>query len=135
MKVPLIDLKAQYAAMKGEIDAAVGDVLERQQFVLGSKVDELEREIAGYVGAKHAIGVASGTDSILLSLRALGIGAGDEVITTSFSFFATAGAIVNVGATPVFVDIDPKTYNIDASKIEPRITEKTKAILPVHLYG
>jgi dTDP-4-amino-4,6-dideoxygalactose transaminase len=135
MKVPLLDLQAQYAAIRKEVDAAVRDVLERQQFVLGDKVDELEEQMAGYVGTEYAVGVASGTDAILLSLRALDIGAGDEVITTAFSFFATAGAIVNVGATPVFVDIDPKTFNIDPSLVERAITDRTRAILPVHIYG
>ena len=135
MKVPLLDLQAQYAAIKSEVDAAVRDVLDRQQFVLGDKVEQLEEQVAGYVGTEYAVGVASGTDAILLSLRALGIGAGDEVITTAFSFFATAGAIVNVGATPVFVDIDPKTFNIDPSLVERVITDRTKAVLPAHIYG
>lgn len=135
MKVPLLDLQAQYAAIKSEVDAAVRDVLDRQQFVLGDKVEQLEEQVAGYVGTEYAVGVASGTDAILLSLRALGIGAGDEVITTAFSFFATAGAIVNVGATPVFVDIDPKTFNIDPSLVERAITDRTKAVLPAHIYG
>lgn len=135
MKVPLLDLQAQYVAIKDEVDAAVRDVLERQQFVLGDKVEELENQVAGYVGAEYAIGVASGTDAILLSLKALGIGAGDEVITTAFSFFATAGAIVNIGATPVFVDIDPKTFNIDPVLVERAITDRTKAVLPAHIYG
>jgi len=135
MEVPLLDLKAQYAVIKGEVDARVRDVLDRQQFVLGDEVEGLEERVAGYVGTQYAFGVASGTDAILLSLKALGIGAGDEVITTAFSFFATAGAIVNVGATPVFVDIDPKTFNIDAALIEQAITDRTKAILPAHIYG
>jgi dTDP-4-amino-4,6-dideoxygalactose transaminase len=135
MKVPLLDLKAQYAAMKDEVDAAVRDVIERQQFVLGDKGKELEEQVAGYVGTEYAVGVASGTDAILLSLRALGIGAGNEVITTGFSFFATAGAIVNVGATPVLIDIDPKTFNIDPALIERAITDRTRAILPAHIYG
>jgi dTDP-4-amino-4,6-dideoxygalactose transaminase len=135
MRVPLLDLKAQYATIKDEIDAAIRDVVEEQRFVLGSKVDELEERIASYVGAKYAVAVASGTDSLLLSLKALGVGPGDEVVTTSFSFFATAGEIVNAGATPVFVDIDPKTFNIDPNLVERAITERTKAILPVHVFG
>jgi len=135
MSVPLLDLKAQYATIKDEIDAAIRDVVEEQRFVLGSKVEELEEGIAGYVGTKYGVGVASGSDSLLLSLKALGVGPGDEVITTSFSFFATAGEIVNAGATPVFVDIDPKTFNIDPNLVEPAITERTKAILPVHVFG
>jgi dTDP-4-amino-4,6-dideoxygalactose transaminase len=135
MSVPLLDLKAQYATIKDEIEAAIRDVVEEQRFVLGNKVEELEERIAGYVQTKYAVGVASGTDSILLSLKALGVGPGDEVITTSFSFFATAGEIVNAGATPVFVDIDPKTFNIDPKLVERAITERTKAIMPVHLFG
>jgi len=135
MNVPLLDLKAQYATICDEVMAAITGVIEAQQFVLGSKVDELEQKIAQYVGTKYAVGVASGTDAILLALKALGIGPGDEVITTAFSFFATAGAIVAAGASPVFVDIDPQTYNMNPALIERAITERTKAILPVHLYG
>jgi dTDP-4-amino-4,6-dideoxygalactose transaminase len=135
MSVPLVDLRAQYASIRDEIDAAIRDVIEQQQFVLGRYVEELENKLARYVGTKHAVGVASGTDAILLSLKALGVGHGDEVITTSFSFFATADAIVNAGATPVFVDIEPRTFNLDPALIEPAITERTKAIVPVHLFG
>ncbi len=135
MNVPLVDLKAQYASIRDEIEAAIRDVLEQQQFVLGKKVEELEEQIARYVGTSYAVGVASGTDAILLSLKALGVGHGDEVITTSFSFFATADAIVNAGATPVFVDIDPRTFNLDPSQVESAITDRTKAIVPVHLFG
>lgn len=135
MSVPLLDLKAQYVTIKDEIEAAIREVVQEQQFVLGSKVEQLEEKVARYVGTKCAVGVASGTDSIFLSLKALGVGRDDEVITTSFSFFATAGEIVNAGATPVFVDIDPKTFNIDPTLVERAITERTKSILPVHLFG
>jgi len=135
MNVPLVDLRAQYTSIRNEIDSAIRDVIEQQQFVLGNNVEELEEKIARYVGTNYAVGVASGTDAILLSLKALGVGPGDEVITTSFSFFATADAIVNAGATPVFVDIDPRTFNLDPALIEPVITERTKAIVPVHLFG
>jgi dTDP-4-amino-4,6-dideoxygalactose transaminase len=133
--IPFIDLKAQYEVIKDEIRVAIDGVLESQCFILGPKVAELERRVADYCGVKHAIGVASGSDALLLALTSLDIGQGDEVITTPFTFFATAGSIARVGATPVFVDIDPKTYNIDSSKIQAAITEKTKAIMPVHLYG
>ena len=135
MIIPLVDLKAQYHSIKEEIDEAIQRVLEGCQFILGSEVKALEGEIASYCGVKHAVGVASGTDALQLALLACGVGAGDEVITTPFTFIATAEAITQCGATPVFVDIDPHTYNIDPAKIEPRITKKTKAIIPVHLYG
>jgi len=135
MNVPLVDLKAQYATIRDEIEAAIRGVVEEQQFVLTGKVEQLEESIASYIGTKYAVGVASGTDAILLSLKALGVGPGDEVITTAFSFFATADAIVNAGARPVFVDIDPKTFNLDPALIEPAITKRTKAIVPVHLFG
>ncbi len=135
MKIPLVDLKAQYHSIRTEIDEAVHRILESGQFILGSEVKSLEEEIASYCGVKHAVGVASGTDALHLALLACGIRPGDEVITTPFTFIATAEAITQCGATPVFVDIDPHTYNIDPTKIEPRITQRTKAIIPVHLYG
>jgi dTDP-4-amino-4,6-dideoxygalactose transaminase len=135
MKVPLLDLKEQYFSIKDEIDQAIAGVLDHCKFIMGPEVDQLESELAKYCSTKHAIGVASGTDALLLSLHALGVGPGDEVITTGFSFFATAGVISRLGATPVFCDIDPKTFNIDPDSIERNITSKSKAIMPVHLYG
>lgn len=135
MAVPLLDLKAQYATIKDEIEPAVAEVLESQYFILGPKVVELEKQVAEYSQAKHAIGVSSGTDAILISLMAEGIGEGDEVITTPFSFFATAGCITRTGARPVFVDIDPVSFNMDPAKVESAINERTKAIIPIHLYG
>ncbi len=135
MRVPLLDLRSQFAKIRDEIREAIDRILETQVFVLGPEVERLEREIADYCGAKCAVGCASGTDSILLSLMAAGISSGDEVITTSYTFFSTAGSVSRVGAIPVFVDIDPATYNIDPSLIEARITPKTKAIIPVHLFG
>lgn len=135
MKIPLADLKAQYSSIKGEIDEAIQKVIEEGQFILGPEVKAFEQEIAPYCGAKFAIGVASGTDALQLALLACGISPGDEVITTPFTFIATAEAITQCGAIPVFIDIDPKTYNIDPTKIESRITQRTKAILSVHLYG
>lgn len=133
--VPLIDLRRQYQGIKDEIECAIEKVVESQTFILGPQVEEFEASIAAYCKAKHAIGVSSGTDALVLALKALGIGSGDEVITTPFTFFATVGSICNVGATPVFVDIDPDTYNISADLIRERITKRTKAIIPVHLYG
>lgn len=135
MPVPMVDLRAQYRNIKQEIDMAVAEVFELQGFVDGPKVAALETAIAEYVGSAHAVAVASGTDALLLLLKAIGIQPGDEVVTTAFSFFATAGAIANAGAAPVFVDIDPATFNIDPRQIEARITDRTRAILPVHLYG
>jgi dTDP-4-amino-4,6-dideoxygalactose transaminase len=135
MKVPFLDLKAQYQHIKEEIDQAVMEVISEQHFILGPKVEALEESIAAYSSARHGIGVASGSDALTLSLMALGVGAGDEVITTPFTFFATAGSISKVGATPVFVDIDPQTYNLDPAHIQERITPQTKAIIPVHLFG
>jgi dTDP-4-amino-4,6-dideoxygalactose transaminase len=135
MQVPLLDLKAQYATIKEEVLQAISDVCDSQHFALGPAVSQFEEKIAEYIGCKYAVGVSSGTDALLVSLMAAGIGQADEVITTAFTFFATAGSIVRVGATPVFVDIDPDSYNIDPSCIEEKITENTKAIIPVHLYG
>ena len=134
-RVPLIDLKRQYHGIKEEINSAIQDVLESQAFILGSQVKEFEDLFASYCNTKHAIGVSSGTDALLLALKSLGIGDGDEVITTPFTFFATVESICNVGAKPVFADIDPETYNIRPDLIEKSISKKTKAILPVHLYG
>ena len=135
MNVPLLDLKRQYLTIKDEIHEAIDEVVVSQGFKLGPKVAKFEELIAEYCGTKRAVGVASGTDAILLALMAVGVGRDDDVITTPYTFFATAGAVVRVGASPVFVDIDPKTYNIDPAKIEAAITKRTKAIMPVHLYG
>lgn len=133
--IPILDLKGQYEQIKEELEPKVIEVLRSGSYILGQNVKEFEKEMCGFLNVENSIGVANGTDSLHLSLRALGIGAGDEVITTAFTFVATTEAIGIVGATPVFVDIDPKTFNIDASKIEEKITDKTKAIMPVHLYG
>ncbi len=133
--IPMVDLQRQYKTLKTEIDRAIQGVLDSAQFILGSNVAELEKEISLYHNVSHAIGVASGTDALLLSLRACGIKAGDEVITTPFTFFATAEVISLLCATPVFVDIVPETFNIDPRKIEEKVTKKTKAIIPVHLFG
>jgi dTDP-4-amino-4,6-dideoxygalactose transaminase len=135
INVPLLDLRAQYATIRDEIRAAVDAVLESQQCILGPAVAECEAKLAPYCGCAHAVTVSSGSDALLVSLMAENIGPGDEVITTPYTFFATGGAIARTGAKPVFVDIDPQTFNIDPAAIEKRITKHTKAIMPVHLYG
>lgn len=133
--IPILDLKAQYAAIQPEIDAALKQVLESTEFVMGPAVRDLEQRLAAYCECEYGVGVASGTDALRLALTALGVGPGDEVITTPFTFIATANTISHCGAKPVFVDIDPKTYNLDPNLVEAAITPNTKAILPVHLYG
>jgi len=135
MSIPFIDLKTQYQALKPQIQARIDAVLEHGQYIMGPEVKELEDKLAAYTGAKHCITVASGTEALLMSLMALGIKPGDEIITTPFTFVATAEVIVLLGAKPVFVDVEPDTGNIDASLIEAKITPKTKAIMPVSLYG
>jgi len=134
MKVPLLDLKAQYSTIRSEIGTAIEHVVESQHFILGPEVEELEKEIATFCNTRFAIGVSSGTDALLAALMSTGVGPGDEVITTSYSFFATAGVIARLGARPVFVDIDPKTFNLDSSEVSQKITSRTKAIIPVHLF-
>lgn len=133
--VPLLDLKAQYATIRDEVEAAVRRVLEDQSFILGADVAELEKEVAAHCNARHGIGVSSGTDALLLALEALGVGPGDEVVTTPFTFVATFNAIVRAGAVPVFADIDRATFNLDASRLEDAIGPRTRAIMPVHLFG
>jgi dTDP-4-amino-4,6-dideoxygalactose transaminase len=133
--IPILDLKAQYSTIKEEILTAINRVLDSQQFILGAEVEALEKDLAEYCQCKYAFGVSSGTDALLLSLMAIGITQGDEVITTPYSFFATSGSIARLGAKPVYVDIDPATFNIQVEQIEPKITTQTKAILPVHLAG
>lgn len=135
MNIQMVDLKRQYQKIKPEIDSAIHEVLDSTQFILGKKVQEFENNAANYLGVKYAVGVANGTDALQIALMALGIGVGDEVITTPFTFVATTETIVMLGAKPVYVDIDPISYNINPSKIKEKITSKTKAILPVHLYG
>lgn len=133
--VPMVDLREQYLALKPEIDQSLADVLEKTHFIMGENVQSFEAEVASYMDVAHAISCANGTDALHLAMCALGLGPGDEVITTPFTFIATAEAIAYVGATPVFVDIDPTTYNLDVSLIEAAITERTRAIVPVHLFG
>lgn len=141
MNIPILDLKRQYQSIKPEIDSAIARVIESGQFILGPEVEALEREVAQYLGAKHAIGVASGTDALWLALKAANIGPSDSVIVPSFTFFATAGAVCNVGATPIFADIDPTTFNInpdfvrDLLESNAQLQGQVKAIIPVHLYG
>ena len=135
MGVPLLDLKAHHEPLHQEIMAAMEQIFQSQAFILGPEVGKLEEQIAAYCQAKYGIGVTSGTDALLIALMALGVGPGDEVITTPYSFFATAGAVVRLGAKPVLVDIDPRTFNLDPGKIEKAITQRTKALIPVHLYG
>src|SRR5687768_1986505 len=133
--VPLLDLEAQYRPIRSEVLAAITRVCDSQRFILGPEVEALERELAQRIGGAHAVSMSSGTDAILAVLMALGVGAGDEVVTPTFSFFATAGCVARLGATPVLVDIEPTTFNIDPSAVRRAITPRTKAIMPVHLYG
>lgn len=135
MRVPLLDLKPQYLSLKKELDEAIIKIAESQYFILGPEVDSLEKVFCEYLNCKHALGVSSGTDALLIALMAIGIKPGDEVIVPTFSFFATAGVVSRLNATPVFVDINPVTFNIDPKEFEKHITAKTKAVIPVHLYG
>ena len=133
--VPLLDLKKQYATLKDEILRVTSEVYDSQGFILGPRVEAFEKAVASYVGAKHAVGMSSGTDAQLAVMMALGVGPGDDVVTSPYSFFSTAGAVARLGARTVFVDIEPETFNLDAAKLETAITPKTKLIQPVHLYG
>jgi dTDP-4-amino-4,6-dideoxygalactose transaminase len=135
MHVPLLDLQEQYRPLRDDILAAIARVCDSQRFIGGPEIEALEREIAEVVGVRHAVGVSSGTDALIVALMALGVGPGDEVITPTFSFFATAGSVVRLGATPRLVDIDPVTYNVDPAAVIHAITPRTRAIMPVHLYG
>lgn len=135
MSVPLLDLKAQFEPLREEIYAAIREVTEAQAFILGATVERFEREVADFVGAEHAIGCASGTDALILALAALGVGPGDEVLTTPFSFFSTASCAYKVGARPTFVDIDADTFNLDPDALEDAIGSRTRVVLPVHIFG
>lgn len=135
MGIPLLDLKAQYLTIKDDIDQAILRVLDSGKFILGPEMKTFEEEMAAYCGVKEAVAVGNGTDALLLSLRGLGVGPGDEVITTPFTFFASAETVAALGATPVFVDIDPVTLNMDLNQLEAKITPRTKAIIPVHIFG
>src|SRR3954468_2408598 len=135
MSVPLLDLRAQHATIRAEVLPALEALIDSQLFILGAPVEQLEREVAALSHTKYAVGCASGTDALLLALRALDIGPGDEVVTTPFTFFATAGTIHNVGAKPVFVDIEPDSFNIDPNAVKAAVTSRTKAIIPVDLFG
>ena len=135
MNIPLIDLRAQYNSISKELDKATIDVLSSAAYIMGKNVTEFEKEFANYIGTKHAISVGNGTDALVIALKALGVGEGDEVITSTFTYFASAECISAVGATPVFVDVEKDTFNIDPDKIEEKITERTKAIIPVHIFG
>ncbi|WP_238916603.1 DegT/DnrJ/EryC1/StrS family aminotransferase [Clostridium sp. YIM B02555] len=135
MNIPLIDLKAQYKSISEDLDRVTKEVLSSANYIMGKNVTEFEMEFAEYIGVKHAISVGNGTDALVIALKSLGIGNGDEVITSTFTYFASAEAISAVGATPVFVDVEKETFNIDPTKIEEKITDKTKAIIPVHIFG
>ncbi len=135
MNIPLVDLKAQYKTLETELDKVTKEILSSAQYIMGKNVTDFEEEFAKYIGVKHAISVGNGTDALVVALMACGIGEGDEVITTPFTFFSTAESISCVGAVPVFADVRKDTYNIDPSKIEEKITPKTKAIMPVHIFG
>lgn len=135
MRIPLLDLQAQYVSLRAPLLSAVGRVMDSQQFILGSEVADLEKEIAEYSQIRHAIGCASGSDALLLALQSIGVGRGHEVITTPYSFFATAAAITRLEAQPVFVDIDPATYNLAESLVADAVTDRTRALMPVHLFG
>ena len=135
MNIPLIDLKAQYKSISEDLDRVTKEVISSASYIMGKNVTEFEKEFAEYIGVKHAISVGNGTDALVIALKSLGIGSGDEVITTPFTFFATAETISAVGAIPVFVDVEKDTFNIDPAKIEEKITKKTKAIVPVHIFG
>src|SRR3954470_22625908 len=133
--VPLLDLQAQYTPLRADILAAIERVCDSQRFIMGPEITALEHEMAVMLGVRHAVAVSSGTDALLLALMALDITAGDEVVTPTYSFFATAGAVARLGATPVLVDIDAQTFNMDPAKLAAAITPKTRAIIPVHLFG